>query len=60
MMMVKLHDFLVVKTNDGEAVMKVREHCFAGVASDRPFSAGESDVVLRVNILSIAAATCFS
>ena len=26
----KLHDFLVVKTNTGEVVMKVREWCFSG------------------------------
>jgi len=36
MMIMKLHDFLVVKTNDGEVVMKVREHCFAGVWKNSP------------------------
>ena len=44
MMIVKLHDFLVVKTNDGEVVMKVREHCFAGVWKNSPLKVVNTDV----------------
>ena len=44
MMIMKLHDFLVVKTNDGEVVMKVREHCFAGVWKNSPLKVVNTDV----------------
>jgi len=40
----KLHDFLVVKTNDGEVVMKVHEHCFAGVWKNAPLKVMNTDV----------------
>jgi len=40
----KLNDFLVVKTNDGEVVMKVREHCFAGPWKNSPLKVVNTDV----------------
>ena len=43
-MIVKLHDFLVVKTNDGEVVMKVREHYSAGVWKNSPLKVVNTDV----------------
>ena len=32
----KLHDFLIVRTHDGEVVMKVRENIYGGAWSDSP------------------------
>ena len=44
MMIMKLHDFLVVKTNDGEVVMKVHEHYSAGVRKNSPLKVVNTDV----------------
>lgn len=40
----KLHDFLVVKTNIGEVVMKVREWCFSGEWKRSPLRNVNDDV----------------
>ena len=40
----KLHDFLVVKTNTGEVVMKVREWCFSGEWKRSPLWIVNDDV----------------
>ena len=34
----------MVKTNDGEVVMKVREHCFAGAWKNSPLNVVNTDV----------------